>query len=88
MTPAMLASWLFGGLLAVTPSVVDWSEVWPWTKLAGILGMTWFHIWCVRRGKDFIDWRDIRDGRHYRLMNEVPTLLLVIIVLSVVVKPG
>jgi len=87
MNPAMIASWAFGLLLVATPGVVDWLSVWPWTKAAGIVGMTWFHHWLGRRRKDFVSGSNTREGRTYRIMNEVPTILLVLIVVSVIVKP-
>lgn len=86
MTPAMVASWIFGLGLVLTPGIVDWSMVWPWTKAASILGMTWFHMWLAKRRKDFIGGTNSRTGRTYRIMNEVPTLLMIIIVFSVIVK--
>ena len=87
MNPAMISSWLFGLALVLTPGIVDWGAVWPWTKAASILAMTWFHHWCGLRRKDFVAGANIRTGRTYRLMNEVPTLLLVVIVVSVIARP-
>ena len=86
MTPAMISTWIFGILLAVIPGVIDWSAVWPWTKLFGILAMSGFHGWLSVQRKMFACNGPILTGRRYRLMNEVPTVLMVIIVLSVVVK--
>lgn len=86
MNPAMIATWIFGLLLLATPGIVDWSQVWVWLKLVSVLGMTWFHMWLAARRKEFAAGRNSRDGRRYRLMNEVPTLLMVVIVVSVVVK--
>ena len=86
MNPAMIATWIFGLALVFTPGIVDWSSVWPWTKAASVLGMTWFHHWLGYRRKDFVAAKNSRDGRTYRLMNEVPTLLMLVIVFSVIVK--
>jgi len=86
MNPAMIAVWIFGLALVFTPGIVVWSAVWPWTKAAGILGMTWFHHWLGYRRKDFAAGRNRVSGRTYRIMNEVPTLFMVLIVLSVIVK--
>ncbi len=86
MNPAMIATWVFGLLLVFTPGIVDWSMVWPWTKAAAVLAMTWFHHWLARRRKEFERGENTLAGRRYRMMNEVPTLLMVVIVLSVVVK--
>ncbi|WP_300011475.1 protoporphyrinogen oxidase HemJ [uncultured Roseobacter sp.] len=86
MNPAMIATWILGLCLVFTPGIVDWSAIWPWTKMAGVLGMTWFHHWLGLRRKDFMRSENKLTGRQYRLMNEVPTLLMVLIVLSVVVR--
>ena len=86
MAPAMVMVWLFGLGLVLTPGLVDWGQWWPWTKAAAVLGLTWFHHGLGLRRKDFAVGRNRLTGRHYRLMNEVPTLLVVVIVLSVVVK--
>lgn len=86
MMPSMMATWAFGLILVMTPGIVDWGSVWPYTKLGGILVMTWFHIWLSRRREEFARGGNMRSGRQYRMMNEVPTLAMVVIVLSVVVK--
>lgn len=86
MSPAMMATWLFGLLLVLTPGIVDWSMIWPWTKLLGVFLMTVFHIWLKRRCKDFASGQNELRGRQYRLMNEVPTVLMIVIVFSVTVK--
>lgn len=87
MNPAMIATWIFGLALAATPGVVEWGAFWPWTKLVAIAGMTWFHHWLGRRRKEFITGTNTRSGRQYRIMNEVPTLLLIVIVVSVIARP-
>lgn len=87
MRPAMMATWLFGILLAATPGVVDWTAIWPWTKLISILAMTWFHFWLASRQKDFVAGANVLSGKGYRLMNEVPTVLMIVIVVSVIARP-
>jgi putative membrane protein len=86
MNPAMIATWFFGGLLVVTPGIVDWAMVWPWLKGGSVLIMTWFHHWLSLRRKDFEMGQNSLTGRQYRLMNEVPTILMIVIVLSVIIK--
>jgi protoporphyrinogen IX oxidase len=86
MNPAMVATWVFGLALMMTPGLVDWSEVWPWTKAGSVLVMTWFHHWLGGRRKDFAAGRNLLDGRRYRVMNEVPTVLMIVIVLSVILQ--
>ena len=86
MNPAMIATWIFGLVLVMTPGIVDWTMIWPWTKAISVVLMTWFHIWLGLRRKDFAAGKNMVTGRSYRMMNEVPTLLLIIIVTSVIVK--
>ncbi|MCU9837217.1 CopD family protein [Ruegeria sp. WL0004] len=86
MRPAMVVSWVCGLLMVMTPGIVDWAEIWPWAKGASVIGMTWFHHWLAMRRKDFLEGRNRLTGRQYRMMNEVPTLLMVVIVLAVILK--
>ena len=86
MNPAMIATWVFGLALVFTPGIVDWSFFWPWTKAASVLGMTWFHHWLGLRRKDFMSGQNTVTSRQYRMMNEVPTVLMVVIVFSVIFK--
>ncbi len=86
MNPSMILVWIFGMALVFTPGIIDWSAVWPWTKAASVIGMTWFHIWLGIKRKGFVGSQNGLSGRSYRLMNEVPTVLLLVIVFSVIVK--
>ena len=86
MTPAMVAAWLFGILLAITPYVINWQQAWPWVKMVSVLLMTGFHHWLGARCKDFMRGENTISGRQYRLVNEVPTVLVIVIVVSVIVK--
>ncbi|MBU2889671.1 MULTISPECIES: protoporphyrinogen oxidase HemJ [Celeribacter] len=87
MNPAMISSWIFGLCLVFTPGIVDWSAGWSWIKAGSVLGMTWFHMWCAARRKDFVSGTNTRTGRHYRMMNELPTLLMIFIVVMIIAKP-
>ena len=87
MNPAMLATWLFGGLMLSIPGLVDWSQIWPWAKAAAVIAMTAFHMWCARQRRTLAAGVFAISGKGYRMMNEVPTLLLVIIVISVTARP-
>ncbi|MEO0358928.1 MAG: protoporphyrinogen oxidase HemJ [Pseudomonadota bacterium] len=87
MTPAMLVTWACGLFMAALPGIIDWAAVWPWLKLISICAMTWFHMWLAARRKDFVEQKNDRTGKTFRIMNEVPTILLVVIVISVVVRP-
>lgn len=85
MCPAMIATWASGAVLVLTPGIVDWSMIWPWAKAGCVLAMTWFHGWCGAQRRLLAQGRAL-SGRRYRLMNEMPTLLMAGIVLSVIVK--
>lgn len=87
ITPAMLATLLFGLLLAATPGIVDWSSHWPYVKLVLLAGMfTAYHlniIWL----RAFAEDRNTRPAKFFRFANEFPTLLMIGIVLVIVAKP-
>ena len=87
MNPAMIATYIFGILLAVTPGIVDWSSAWIYVKLAMVAGLTGVHHGCMAWRKAFAEDRNRRPARYYRVMNEVPALMMVIIVIMVIVKP-
>jgi len=86
MRPAMYATWVFGLMLVFIPGIVDWSYIWPWIKAVAVLVMTWFHFWLAARRIEFSKGKNVRTGKQYRMMNEVPTLLMFLIVFSVVLK--
>lgn len=87
INPAMTATWIFGLIMVFTPGVIDWSQIWPWVKAVSVLLMSGFHGWLSARRKEFERDENTRNGRTYRLANEVPTVLMLIIVISVIVKP-
>ena len=88
INPAMVASFLFGGLLLATPGLVDWSSGWIWLKLALVFfGMGGLHGAFSRWQQDFAADRNIRPARFYRIANEAPTLILIVVVILVIVKP-
>jgi putative membrane protein len=87
MNPAMIATWTFGLLLVLTPGVLNWASGWWHTKLFCVILMTAFHMALGRWRKDFMRDANSRRGRFYRIANELPTVLMVIIVIMVIVKP-
>ena len=86
MRPAMYATWIFGLLMVAIPGVVDWSFAWPWVKAASVILMTGFHFWLAARRAEIAAGQNSRSGKHYRFANEVPTILMLFIVFSVVLK--
>ncbi len=87
MNPSLISTWIFGLCLVMTPGIVDWSAGWSWIKGASVIAMTWFHMWLAARRKDFVAGNNTRSGRHYRIMNEFPTLLMIVIVVMIIAKP-
>lgn len=86
MNPAMVTTWILGILLAF--HIVDISDdIWFHIKFLLVVGMTVFHMWLARQRRAFAENRNVVSGRTYRIMNEVPTVLMVAIVLLVVIKP-
>ena len=86
MNPAMIATWVFGLALVVTPGIVVWSEVWVWVKAISVVAMTVFHMWLAARRKAFLTGENLLSGRQYRMMNEVPTVFMLLIVFAVILK--
>ena len=85
MRPAMAATWVFGIALAWLGSW--YHSPWLWAKFVLVIVLTGFHEFlggCLRR---FAEDRNARPARFYRIANEVPTVLMIGIVVLVVVKP-
>ena len=85
-TPAMVASWILGLYLAY--SVIDWkADGWFHAKLALVVLLSAFHGACAKWTKEFAADRNTHDARFYRMMNEVPMLLMIGIVILAIVRP-
>ena len=84
MLPAMIATWTFGILLALTPGVIASQEPEPTTR---VILLSALHGAMSKWRKDFMEDRNTRSQRFYRIANEIPTVLLVIVVVMVIVKP-
>jgi putative membrane protein len=87
MTPAMIATFAFGIVLLVTPEVAEWSSGWLYAKLALVLVLAAAHGFMAKWRKDFEADRNGRPAKFYRIANEVPTVLMIAIVILVVVRP-
>ncbi|MEX2450834.1 MAG: protoporphyrinogen oxidase HemJ [Rhodospirillales bacterium] len=85
VNPAMIASFVFGGLLLAILN--DWSAGWLYVKLVGVLGLAALHGMVSKWRREFAEDRNRRPARFYRLINEVPAVLMVVIVIMVVLKP-
>lgn len=86
MNPAMMLVWTFGGLMLwANPALFQ--QPWMHVKLTGIVAMTVIHHLYARWRKDFEQDRNSRSAKFYKIWNEVPTVLLIIIVIMAVAKP-
>ncbi|HUK59970.1 MAG TPA: protoporphyrinogen oxidase HemJ [Stellaceae bacterium] len=87
MNPALVGTYLFGIALAATPGAVDWGAFWIYVKLACVLALTALHYCFAQWRKAFAEDRNRRSAAFFRVVNEIPTLLLIVIVIMVVVRP-
>jgi protoporphyrinogen IX oxidase len=85
MTPAMLISWVLGLWLGWAGGY--FAEPWFIIKLLGVFGMTAAHGWFAGSIKKFANGTNSLTARQWRIANEVPTLLLILIIIMVIVKP-
>lgn len=86
MNPAMIVAWV-AGLIMIALGAFDWGAAWSWIKLISVILMTAAHGWMSVRRKEFAAGSNTRSGRTYRLFNEVPTVLMLLIVIAVIVRP-
>ena len=87
MNPAMIATWIFGTYLLVEGDWMVDSGGWIHLKLVCVVLMTVFHMACARWRKNFEADANQKSAKFYRVMNEVPTVLMIVIVVMVIVKP-
>lgn len=85
MGPAMVVSWLLGLYIAWT--VFGFQGGWLHAKLAAVVALSGVHGFFAKSVRSFGRGEYVRDARFWRLMNEVPTLLMIVIVILVIVKP-
>lgn len=88
MNPAMIASWVAGLVLVFVYDVIDWSsDIWFHIKLLLVILMTVFHAFLARWRRAFELDQNVHSSKFYRFANEVPTLLMIGIVILVIVRP-
>lgn len=85
INPAMGATWIFG--ISIAWLGHHWDQPWFWAKVVLVLGMQGAHGGLARWQRDFAEDRNRHSQRFYRFINEVPTLLMIGIVILVIVKP-
>ena len=87
MNPAMIVSWIFGILLIHTIGIDNVGFLWLQLKLLLVVVLTIYHFFLFQCLKKFIENSNTFSSKFYRIVNEIPTVLLVAIILTVVFKP-
>ena len=87
MNPAMIVSWIFGILLIHTINIDNFSSLWLQLKLFFVIILTIYHFFLFQCLRKFAENNNSFSPKFYRLINEIPTVLLILIILVVVFKP-
>jgi putative membrane protein len=85
INPAMVATWVFG--LLVAQSINAWSQPWFMAKMVLVIAMSAFHGLFSAWRRAFETGKNVKSQRFFRIVNEVPAVLMILIVILVVVKP-
>ena len=87
MTPAMILSWLFGLLLIHSIGFQQLGQKWMVLKIILVAFLTLYHFYLGNNLNKFKNDQNIHSHKFYRLINEIPSLLLILIVFVVIFKP-
>tara|TARA_Y100001970_G_scaffold281899_1_gene393646 strand:- start:16 stop:405 length:390 start_codon:yes stop_codon:yes gene_type:complete len=87
MNPAMIVSWIFGMLLIHTIGMDSFGYIWLQLKLVFVIILTIYHFFLFQCLRKFVENNNTYSSKFYRIINEIPTILLIGIVLVVVFKP-
>ena len=87
MNPAMILSWLFGLILIHSIGIQSFSEFWLIAKIVLVISLTFYHFFLFNCLNNFSLDRNERSSKFFRVINEVPTVLLIVIIFLVVFKP-
>ncbi len=87
MNPAMILSWIFGILLIHSQGLVSLTFLWMKIKIGLVIILTAYHFYLLILLKDFQIDNSLKSSKFFRIINEVPTILLIIIIFVVVFKP-
>lgn len=85
MTPAMLVAWASGLWLAWNG--FEFSGIWLWIKIGAVVGLTLFHMYLSGAAKRFGSGTNPLTARQWRMLNEIPTVLMLLALVMVIVKP-
>ena len=87
MNPAMIVSWVFGVLLIHTIGIDNFGSLWLQLKLLFVIILTIYHFFLFQCLRNFNENRNTYSSRFYRIINEIPTVLLITIIFIIVFKP-
>ena len=87
MNPAMIVSWIFGILLIHIIGMDNFGSLWLQLKLVFVIILTIYHFFLFQCLRNFTDNTNSFSPKFYRIINEIPTVLLIGIILVVVFKP-
>ena len=87
MTPAMILSWAFGLILIHEIGFDKLGQTWMILKLIFVTLLTFYHFYLGRILRQFREDSNTHTHKFYRLINEIPTLLLILIIFVVIFKP-
>ena len=88
MMPAMLLSWLFGVLLIHSLGFTVFNETWMQIKTIAALLLTYYHFSLGKYLNDFAIDNNQKTSKFFRIYNEIPTILLIVVIFVVVFKPS
>ena len=87
MNPAMIAAWIFGMLLIHTIGIDNFGFLWLQLKLLFVVILTIYHVFLLQCLRKFDENNNIYSSKFYRIINEIPTVLLIGTILIIVFKP-
>ena len=87
MNPAMIVSWIFGVLLIHTIGMDNFGSLWLQLKLIFVIILTIYHFFLFKCMKKFAENNNSYSSRFYRIINEIPTIILIAIVFIIIFKP-
>ena len=87
MMPAMMLSWLFGILLIHSLSFSVFGELWMQIKIISVIIMTYYHFTLGKYLNDFAIDNNQKTSKFFRIYNEIPTVILIVVIFVVIFKP-
>ncbi len=87
MNPAMIVSWILGGLLIYTIGIDNLSSLWLQLKLLFVVVLTIYHFFLFNCLRKFAENNNAYSAKFYRTINEIPTVLLILVIFIIIYKP-